>query len=296
MDSHFVVPGSGNSASASDTPPNDSNKLFNQALRKREFRSLSAYHRHRSMIANYQKFHTDTTDPTTTNIPILQKHSKFVRTDEDEDSLANISDPMDRFVAEMAKSYYLRLYKEYALVMFGEGKKIALRWRTEKEVIDGRGQFSCAALNCSVKPSSESSPSQPLPLPSNSNSNRTSSSHHTSSHHQGTKKDAQESAKINLTTWELPFSYKEHGEKREALVKVRVCAQCSARLQHARALNTKKRRELEEDDLEVKKQRKHTDDSSLPPSNASQDIWKQGVKEEKSREEEFDEYFAGLFE
>ena len=50
----------------------------------------------------------------------------------------------------LAIRYYNRLYKEYALVdlTYYEINKIGMRWRTEKEVIEGKGQFSCANLHC----------------------------------------------------------------------------------------------------------------------------------------------------
>lgn len=31
-----------------------------------------------------------------------------------------------------------------------EINKIGMRWRTEKEVIEGKGQFSCAEVHCAV--------------------------------------------------------------------------------------------------------------------------------------------------
>lgn len=50
----------------------------------------------------------------------------------------------------LAIRYYNRLYKEYALVdlTYYEINKIGMRWRTEREVIDGKGQFSCGNLHC----------------------------------------------------------------------------------------------------------------------------------------------------
>ena len=45
----------------------------------------------------------------------------------------------------LAIRYYNRLFKEYALVDLTSYKvnKIGIRWRTEKEVVDGKGQFTC---------------------------------------------------------------------------------------------------------------------------------------------------------
>lgn len=54
--------------------------------------------------------------------------------------------------------------------------QVALRWRTEKEVIAGKGQFECGNKICNEKE--------------------------------------------NLRSWELNFGYVEHGEKKNALVKL----------------------------------------------------------------------------
>ncbi len=52
-----------------------------------------------------------------------------------------------------------------------------MRWRIEKEVVDGKGQFICGEKKC-------------------------------------TNKD-------NLKSWEVNFAYSEHGERKNALVKLR---------------------------------------------------------------------------
>ena len=50
----------------------------------------------------------------------------------------------------MAAKYYKKLVKEYAVVDLSRYKegKVGMRWRTEKEVISGKGQFECASLTC----------------------------------------------------------------------------------------------------------------------------------------------------
>ncbi|EPZ34756.1 hypothetical protein ROZALSC1DRAFT_27750 [Rozella allomycis CSF55] len=62
------------------------------------------------------------------------------------------ADDLDESVWEkrLAKKYYDQLYKEYCLAnlsLYKEGK-IALRWRTEEEVFQGKGQFECGNLEC----------------------------------------------------------------------------------------------------------------------------------------------------
>lgn len=52
--------------------------------------------------------------------------------------------------AIQAKKYWDQLHKEYALADLSRWRerKVGLRWRTETEVLSGKGQFQCAALDC----------------------------------------------------------------------------------------------------------------------------------------------------
>ena len=63
-----------------------------------------------------------------------------------------------------------------------------MRWRVEKEVVEGKGQFGCGGRKCEVREA--------------------------------------------LTTWEVNFGYVEAGEKRNALVKLRLCPDCSYKLNY----------------------------------------------------------------
>ena len=50
----------------------------------------------------------------------------------------------------MARKFYNKLFKEYALVdlsRYQEGR-LGLRWRTEAEVASGRGHHTCGGLLC----------------------------------------------------------------------------------------------------------------------------------------------------
>eukprot|EP00597_Dinobryon_sp_UTEXLB2267_P016995 CAMPEP_0201114764 /NCGR_PEP_ID=MMETSP0812-20130820/78574_1 /ASSEMBLY_ACC=CAM_ASM_000668 /TAXON_ID=98059 /ORGANISM="Dinobryon sp., Strain UTEXLB2267" /LENGTH=150 /DNA_ID=CAMNT_0047378431 /DNA_START=1636 /DNA_END=2085 /DNA_ORIENTATION=- len=50
----------------------------------------------------------------------------------------------------MARRYYEKLYKEYAIVDLSRYKerKFGLRWRTEDEVVSGKGQSICGGKKC----------------------------------------------------------------------------------------------------------------------------------------------------
>ena len=74
----------------------------------------------------------------------LREHHEFIRGDGG--AVAADSTWGERLAAH----YYGKLLKEYALCdlsCYKEGK-VGLRWRTEQEVVTGKGQFTCAALTC----------------------------------------------------------------------------------------------------------------------------------------------------
>lgn len=130
-------------------------------------------------------------------------------------------------IVRLARRYYDRLFKEYALcdVSRVSSKSIGLRWRTHKECVEGKGQFSCGALGCDC---------------------------------------------VNeLQSFEVPFKYKEAGETKHALVKVRVCPPCASLLTScadARALSRekqKKRKQKTGSSKGRKSQRFASDDDDL---------------------------------
>mmetsp|Transcript_14080 Transcript_14080/g.21052 ORF Transcript_14080/g.21052 Transcript_14080/m.21052 type:complete len:247 (-) Transcript_14080:283-1023(-) len=86
-----------------------------------------------------------TDDLLSDDIVALRQHHQFVRNDEDDSTLLSKS-----WEIRMARKYYNRLFKEYALCdlsRYTDGK-IGLRWRVEKEVVSGKGQFVCGSLSC----------------------------------------------------------------------------------------------------------------------------------------------------
>jgi protein FRA10AC1 len=48
----------------------------------------------------------------------------------------------------MVRRYHEGLYKEFALADLSRPGKLGLRWRTQKEVVDGRGETSCGNKRC----------------------------------------------------------------------------------------------------------------------------------------------------
>ncbi|KAI1315235.1 hypothetical protein EDD11_001067 [Mortierella claussenii] len=130
---------------------------------------------------------------------ILVENHRFLRSEEDDKDLC--------WEKRIAKKYYDKLFKEYALVelkYYKEGR-IAMRWRNEKELFRGKGRYTCGSLACD-------------------NPDR-------------------------LQSWEVNFGYVEQGEKKNALVKIRLCEECSYKLNY-------------------KKKQKRVSSDSLPPAEA----------------------------
>ncbi|KRT84733.1 hypothetical protein AMK59_1567, partial [Oryctes borbonicus] len=115
------------------------------------------------------------------DIDVIRENHKFLW---DED------DKPESWEEEFARKYYDKLFKEYCIGDLSRYKenKIALRWRIEKEVISGKGQFICGSKGCNREP--------------------------------------------ELKSWEVNFAYLEKGEKKNALVKIRLCPDCSVKLNY----------------------------------------------------------------
>lgn len=59
----------------------------------------------------------------------------------------------DDWKVRMARRYYNKLYKEYAIIDLSRYKegKYGLRWRTEAEVVSRKGQGICGSKHCDVE-------------------------------------------------------------------------------------------------------------------------------------------------
>lgn len=142
---------------------------------------------------------------------------------------------------------------------------MALRWRIEKEVVIGKGQFECANKKCHIK--------------------------------------------NDLKSWEVNFGWDENGEKKNALVKVRLCPECSSKLNyHSKKREVKRKKSLKSSPASnmisvpssPNKMKKTTTIKVEQEENKLKivdDIWKEKIVEsvEKSREDEFEEYLVDLF-
>ncbi|KAG7200858.1 hypothetical protein KM043_003223 [Ampulex compressa] len=240
------------------------------------YEHLSAYDRHKKLINDYfllkggslSSLKRDTSRDKT-DYDVIRENHRFLW---DQDT-----EVPDTWGEKLAKKYYDKLFKEYCLadLSYYKQNKIALRWRTEKEVIVGKGQFECGNKKCKEKE--------------------------------------------NLRSWEVNFGYIEHGEKKNALVKLRLCPECSVKLNYRSQKREVKRgkslKRLGTSNTDV-----HNDvpgTSAIPSTQIKVEdeensnkienavaetldaskIWKEKPVEtlEKTREEEFEEYLADLF-
>ena len=78
----------------------------------------------------------------------LIKNHRFIRDDQFDKNNWDKS-----WQLRMARRYYDKLFKEYALADLSryKEKKIGMRWRSRAEVIEGKGQFVCGCVACSNK-------------------------------------------------------------------------------------------------------------------------------------------------
>jgi len=183
----------------------------------------------------------------------LRESYRFIRTSEDDAD-------EDSWSVRLAKKYYSRLFREYCIADFSrykEGKMLGLRWRTQREVISGKGQFSCGTRGCEER--------------------------------------------RGLASFEVPFGYVEAEQKKQALVKVRLCPQ------HAYQLNCKKNKEAEKrQDTMIKKSKKkkkrkkeiETSSTSGDDSDAEEEEKEHLTHRKKVRasDDGLEDVFTGLFE
>ncbi|XP_072524214.1 protein FRA10AC1 [Salminus brasiliensis] len=246
--------------------------------RRHHFMSMNAFDRHKKFVSDYILYYGGklkdfkrSTAKDKIDLDVVRENHRFLWRDEDEEDMT--------WEKELAKKYYDKLFKEYCIADISRYKenKFGFRWRIENEVISGKGQFLCGNKNC----------------------------------------DKQE----GLKSWEVNFAYVEHGEKRNALVKLRLCPECSFKLNyhHKRKeamVKKKKHRPKRNRDKQQEKKtspnpKKHknkqkecstsdsmeseSEEGGKTPSGSKH--WKGPAPNlvEKSREEEFDEYFEDMF-
>jgi protein FRA10AC1 len=201
---------------------------------------------------------------TLSDLDILRANHRFIRSEEDENG---------SWEARLAKQYYDRLHQEYVVGDLAGYKKgrVGFRWRTDREVVQGKGQFFCGSLPCS--------------------------------------------SRVGLRSYEVYFKYVEQNAKKEALVKVRLCARCGYKLNYKHMRKRRKARpaaaeeqhaaaagasapKAERDAPRVKAEPESDGESSGPEEDDLAKLdelaWRGPRKEDKTREDEIDEFLADM--
>ncbi|XP_047491206.1 protein FRA10AC1 homolog [Penaeus chinensis] len=240
--------------------------------RRYQMSNLTAYERHKMLINEYILYHPGSTNSLQRDTSKDKRDIDVIR--ENHQFLWDASDAPDTWERQLAKKYFDKLFKEYCICDLSRYKenKVGMRWRIEVEVIDGKGQFTCGERRCSETE--------------------------------------------GLRTWEMNFGYIEQEVKKNALVKLRLCHDCSYKVNyhHKRKEVTRKRTKSNADKhRNKKKQRKEEDETAKEETQSTEpekettekegekdsedSVWKgpAKVEEEKSREEEFEEYLQDLF-
>ncbi|KAF0982088.1 hypothetical protein FDP41_011949 [Naegleria fowleri] len=91
------------------------------------------------------------------DMQILKKHYQFVRPSSEQAD--ENDDPDEAYGKTLAKEYESKLFRDYAVADLSKYKegKLGLRWRNEKEVLDGKGDSVCGNVACSATNDLESS-------------------------------------------------------------------------------------------------------------------------------------------
>jgi protein FRA10AC1 len=108
---------------------------------------MALFDRHQWLLNTYQASPARGKVPLRTDMDVLREHHQFIR--EDGGSVASDAPWEERLAAK----YYQAIIKEYAVADLSRYKemKVGLRWRTEPEVIAGKGQFECGSLTCTER-------------------------------------------------------------------------------------------------------------------------------------------------
>ncbi|KWU47279.1 hypothetical protein RHOSPDRAFT_30695 [Rhodotorula sp. JG-1b] len=173
-------------------------------------------------------------------LDVLQERHQFVRDSRVDPSTLPWED-------QLASKFYDSLFKEYAVVNLKHYKSgaVALRWRTEEEVLSGIGHLTCGSLRCRYH---EPSPSI---VAAQQQADDTSSSIFTTSEANIASLADPDSetplVEARLEELEMPFGYLEQGVKKSALVKVVLCRECAKKLRYGRQKAKDIREEKERD-------------------------------------------------
>ncbi|KAG2388158.1 hypothetical protein C9374_001008 [Naegleria lovaniensis] len=118
-----------------------------------------AHHDHQS-TSNILKI--SSTSEYQSDMQLLKKHYQFIRSSSEASSseqTVGSDDTEEAYGENLAKEYESKLFRDYAVADLSKYKegKLGLRWRNEKEVLEGKGNTVCGNVACSATNELESS-------------------------------------------------------------------------------------------------------------------------------------------
>ncbi|KAG0148470.1 hypothetical protein CROQUDRAFT_669853 [Cronartium quercuum f. sp. fusiforme G11] len=176
-----------------------------------------------------------------TEIEVLIEHHRFIR---------NVDEQDLSWEDRLAKKTYDQLFKDLALCDLSRWKegKVAMRWRTAGEVLDGKGDVTCANLKCkhhtpssSGQVANEFGQQQPF-----------------------ISLDGHPQPSLALQTLQTQFGYVEDGTRKIAEVKLNLCSRCTKKM------NKMKPSEASSSAVATGRTNDHPDRSAVGPSEKSQ--------------------------
>ncbi|EFP93419.1 uncharacterized protein PGTG_19496 [Puccinia graminis f. sp. tritici CRL 75-36-700-3] len=162
-----------------------------------------------------------------TELDILIERHQFIR-DCDEQNLS--------WEDALAKKTYDQLFKELAVCDLSRWKegKVAMRWRTANEVVDGKGHFTCANLRCihhelglKSPPRSLSKKAHPLGAFANFEAQH---SFIPLEEFSRAGERSELTPQIPLQELQTSFGYLEHGVRKLAEVQLNLCKRCAKKM------------------------------------------------------------------
>mmetsp|Transcript_6588 Transcript_6588/g.9611 ORF Transcript_6588/g.9611 Transcript_6588/m.9611 type:complete len:223 (-) Transcript_6588:635-1303(-) len=198
--------------------------------------SSEAYRRHIALM-RHSKEKSAKNICTSADFEELRKAYRFVPEQ-------NKSTKKSTWQERMVQHYHSRLFKEYAIADLSRYKQgaVGLRWRTEKEVVQGKGHFSCGNKHCPVYHANSYAGTNhdnilllkqyyatSLNFPGGLSKDRDEQQLREKEEISLLKKL---SHGIGLYSYEVNFAYKEDGHHKNELVKLRLCLRCAPLLFH----------------------------------------------------------------
>lgn len=190
-----------------------------------------------------------------TDLDVLIERHRFIRESEEQ----NLS-----WEDALAKKAYDQLFKELAvcdLSRWREGK-VAMRWRTSSEVINGNGHLSCSNLRCKYH-DPRLKPASSMKSNKRRRKNQSGFEEHNSfiplEDAEGESEAEVDSSNVKLQELQTKFGYTEEGQSKIAEVKLKLCKRCSKKME---ACSKSKRR---------------VDDGSFAPSTSNANTVRQST-------------------